>query len=200
MNRHITGLSAGAVSAVLIMTALFVETPATVRAQRGSSVVPRAALEGQQLSREADALVKQGQEMEAVRLYLAAHVKYQNTILDFFEQTLRAGMGGRPVDEEALMRAGGVVAELRNVNLSKLWIVLDPDDRAFEKGLEAERADLLRRFDQFAGPSSAGPLETFLHALYPEDHSGDRQMAALRDGRLPPSKRWDRLKRLDSAP
>lgn len=186
------------IPAILLMMTVSLATGADALAQ-GRSVLPRTALDGQQLSRQADALLKEGQEVEAVRLYLAAHVKYQATILDLYEQTLRAGLGGPPVDEEALMRAGGIVAELRNVNLSKLWVVLDPDDRAFEKGLEAERTALLRRFEDFLRPSSAGPLETFLHTLYPEDRSGDRQMESLRDGRLPPSKRWARLQGSDAA-
>jgi hypothetical protein len=38
-------------------------------------------------------------------------------------------------------------------------------------------------------------LEAFLNRLYPEDRSGDRQMEALRQGALPPSKRWERLDR-----
>jgi hypothetical protein len=83
-------------------------------------VISQAVLEGQRLSGQADGLVKAGHELEAARLYLAAHENYQKTILAYFEQGLCAGLGGGTADEDALMRAGGEVAELRNVNLSKL--------------------------------------------------------------------------------
>jgi hypothetical protein len=38
-------------------------------------------------------------------------------------------------------------------------------------------------------------LEAFLIRLYPEDESGEHQMEAVRDGQMPPSKRWQRLQR-----
>jgi hypothetical protein len=154
-----------------------------------------ALVEGQELSRQADALIKEGHEQEAARFYLAAHVQFQNIILAYFESALRESLGGQvgERDEDALMRAGSVVGDLRNVNLSKLWIVLDPEDRTYQQGLEAERASLLRHFDQFIRPDSAGPLEAFLFRLYPEDESGERQMEAVRNGQMPPSKRWARL-------
>lgn len=156
-----------------------------------------ALLQGQELSRQADALIKDGHEEEAARLYLAAHVQFQNTILAYFESALRESLGGPPAygDEEALMGAGSQVGDLRNVNLSKLWIVLDPEDRAYQQGLESERASLLQQFDQFIQPGSAGLLEAFLIRLYPEDESGEHQMEAVRDGQMPPSKRWQRLQR-----
>jgi len=156
-----------------------------------------ALVKGQELSRQADALIKDGREQEAAKLYLAAHVQFQNIILAYFESALRESLGGQPADgdEEALMRAGSQVGELRNVNLSKLWIVLDPEDRAYQQGLESERASLLQQFDQFTQPDSAGPLEAFLVRLYPEDESGEHQMETVRDGQMPPSKRWQRLQR-----
>lgn len=150
-------------------------------------------LEGERLSRQADGLVQNGREAEATRLYLAAHQQFQKIILECFEQALRSSLGGSPVDEEALMRAGAVAADLRNTNLSKLWIVLDPDDRAFEQGIESERAALLQRFGEFTRPANSIALEEFLRRLYPDDVSGDRQMTAVRDGHLPPSKRWARV-------
>lgn len=164
-------------------------------------IVPLACAEnnalviGQDLSRQADALIKDGHEQEAAKLYLAAHVQFQKIILAYFESALRESLGGQPADgdEEALMRAGSQVGDLRNVNLSKLWIVLDPEDRAYQQGLESERASLLKQFDQFTQPDSAGPLEAFLIRLYPEDESGEHQMETVRDGQMPPSKRWQRL-------
>jgi hypothetical protein len=152
-----------------------------------------AGQEGEQLSRHGDHLLKEGREWEAAQSYLAAHEKFQQMLLGYFEQALRADLGGTPADEAALTEASSEVAGLRNINLSKLWIVLDPDDRAFEQGLEADRAALLSRFDVFRDPVSAEPLEQFLNRLYPDDPSGDRQMDALRQGALPPSKRWARL-------
>ena len=156
-----------------------------------------AVVTGQELSRQADALIKDGREQEAATLYLAAHVQFQKIILAYFESALRESLGGPPAygDEEALMGAGSQVGDLRNVNLSKLWIVLDPEDRAYQQGLESERASLLQQFDQFIQPGSAGPLEAFLIRLYPEDESGEHQMEAVRDGQMPSSKRWQRLQR-----
>lgn len=156
-----------------------------------------ALVAGQELSRQADALIKDGHEEEAAKLYLAAHVQFQKIILAYFESALRESLGGPPADgdEESLMRAGSQVGELRNVNLSKLWIVLDPEDRAYRQGLESERASLLQQFDQFTQPNSAGPLEAFLVRLYPEDESGEHQMETVREGQMPPSKRWQRLQR-----
>jgi hypothetical protein len=150
---------------------------------------------GQELSRQADALIKDGHEQEAAKMYLAAHVQFQSIILAYFESALRESLGGPPADgdEEALMRAGSVVGDLRNVNLSKLWIVLDPEDRAYQQGLESERTLLLQQFDQFIQPESADLLEAFLFRLYPEDESGEHQMESVREGQMPPSKRWQRL-------
>ena len=155
-------------------------------------------VKGQELSRQADALIKAGQEQQAAQHYLAAHMQFQDVILKYFEAALRESLGGQPADrdEEGLMQAGSLVGDLRNVNLSKLWIVLDPEDRSYRQGLEAERAELLQRFDRFILPESSGPLEAFLHRLYPEDESGERQMEALRDGQMPRSKRWERLQPL----
>jgi hypothetical protein len=164
-----------------------------------------ALVTGQELSRQADALIKGGDEQKAAQLYLAAHVQFQSIILAYFESALRESLGGQPAerDEEALMRAGSQVGDLRNVNLSKLWIVLDPEDRSYQQGLEAERAALLQQFDHFIDAESAGPLEAFLYRLYPEDESGEHQMEVVRDGQMPPSKRWQRLQRplsLDKTP
>lgn len=152
---------------------------------------------GQELARQADVLIKGGHEQEAAQLYLAAHVQFQKIILAYFESALRESLGGPPADgdEEALMRAGSLVGDLRNVNLSKLWIVLDPEDRSYHQGLDAERAALMQQFDQFIRSDSAGPLEAFLLRLYPEDESGEHQMEMVRDGQMPPSKRWQRLLR-----
>lgn len=150
---------------------------------------------GQTLSRQADALVKQGRELEAAQRYLAAHVQFQQAIMGYFESALRQSLSeqGTPSDEDDVMRAGSLVSDLRNVNLSKLWIVLDPDDRARQQGLESERATLLQQFDRFIREDSAADLEDFLYRLYPEDESGERQMEAVRQGHMPPSKRWERL-------
>ena len=155
-------------------------------------------VKGQELSRQADALVKAAQEQEAAQLYLAAHRQFQDVILKYFEAALRESLGGQPADrdEDGLMRAGSLVGGLRNVNLSKLWIILDPEDRSYRQGLEAERAELLQRFDQFIEPESSGPLEAFLSRLYPDDESGEHQMEAVRDGQMPRSKRWERLQPL----
>jgi hypothetical protein len=152
---------------------------------------------GQELSRQADALIKDGREQKAAQLYVAAHVQFQSIILAYFESALRESLGGQPAgrDEEALTRAGSQVGDLRNVNLSKLWIVLDPEDRSYQQGLEAERAALLQQFNHFIDAESAGPLEAFLSRLYPEDESGEHQMEVMRDGQMPPSKRWQRLQR-----
>ncbi|HJU03680.1 MAG TPA: hypothetical protein VJ692_00910 [Nitrospiraceae bacterium] len=149
--------------------------------------------DAQRFSKEGDRLVKDGREQDAVYAYLEAHKKFQHQLLHYFEQAFRSSLGGAPADEEALTKASQEVSSLRNVNLSKLWIVLDPEDRAYTQGLEEERAALLPRFEDFRRPASADPLEHFLHRLYPDDASGDRQMEALRDGNLPPSKRWARL-------
>jgi hypothetical protein len=148
---------------------------------------------GRALSRDADGLVAVGRELDAVRLYLEAHKAFQDVLLNYAMSALRSGLMGREGDEQALVEDGGRIAEWRNVNLSKLWIVWDPDDRAHTLGLEHERTELLAHFDKFRSPASTGALEDFLHKLYPEDRSGERQMEALRNGQLPPSKRWGRL-------
>ncbi|MGH7230495.1 MAG: hypothetical protein ACREJU_03950 [Nitrospiraceae bacterium] len=149
--------------------------------------------EGKRLSKDGDRLLKEGREPEAARSYLEAHKKFQQMLLHYFEQAFRSSLGGAPADEDMLTKASQEVSSLRNVNLSKLWVVLDPEDRAFQQGLEAERASLLQRFEEFRRPASADPLEKFLRRLYPDDASGDRQMEAVRGGSLPPSKRWARL-------
>jgi hypothetical protein len=149
--------------------------------------------DAQRFSKDGDRLVKEGREAEAVRAYLEAHKKFQHQLLHYFEQAFRSSLGGAPADEDALTKASQEVSSLRNVNLSKLWVVLDPEDRAFQQGLESERAALLQRFEDFRRPASTDPLEQFLHRLYPDDVPGDRQMETLRDGNLPPSKRWARL-------
>ncbi len=156
-----------------------------------------ALVKGQELSRQADALIKGGHEQEAAQFYLAAHVQFQKIILAYFESALRESLGGQAAerDEEALMRTGSQVGDLRNVNLSKLWIVLDPEDRSYQQGLESERASLFQHFDEFIRADAAGPLEAFLSRLYPEDESGEHQMESVRDGQMPPSKRWQRLHR-----
>lgn len=156
---------------------------------------PNSLAVGQTLSRQADALVKEGREQEAAQQYLAAHVQFQDAIMGYFESAIRQSLSeqGTPSDEDDVMRAGSLVSDLRNVNLSKLWIVLDPDDRAHRQGLESERAALLQQFDTFMREDSAADLEAFLYRLYPDDESGERQMEAVRQGHLPPSKRWERL-------
>jgi len=165
--------------------------------ERPVSVASNALVTGQTLSRQADAFIKEGREQEAAQQYLAAHVQFQKVILGYFESALRQSFSeqrGAP-DDDGLMRADALVSDLRNVNLSKLWIVLDPDDRSHQQGLEAERAALFQHFDEFVREDSAAPLDAFLYRLYPEDESGERQMEAVREGRMPPSKRWDRLQR-----
>jgi hypothetical protein len=154
-------------------------------------------IKGQELSRQADALIREGHEQQAAQLYLAAHMQFQDVILKYFESALRESLGGPTAerDEEALVRAGSLVGDLRNVNLSKLWIILDPEDRTYRQGLEAERAALLQQFDHFIRADSAGPLDAFLSRLYPEDESGEHQMEAVREGQMPRSKRWERLQR-----
>src|SRR5687768_11432302 len=118
-------------------------------------------VKSQELSRQADALIKEGHEPQAAQLYLAAHMQFQDVILKYFESALRESLGGQAADgdEGALLRAGSVVGDLRNVNLSKLWVVLDPEDRTYREGLEAERAALLQQFHQFIRADSAGPLD-----------------------------------------
>lgn len=154
-----------------------------------------ALVAGQTLSRQADGLTKEGREREAAQQYLAAHVQFQNVIMQYFESALRKSLSEQDMtqDDDGLMLAGALVSELRNVNLSKLWIVLDPDDRAYRQGLESERAALLKQFDTFVREDSAAPLDVFLERLYPEDESGERQMESVRNGRMPASKRWERL-------
>ncbi|MGQ0812247.1 MAG: hypothetical protein ACT4OO_13635 [Nitrospiraceae bacterium] len=154
-------------------------------------------LEGERLSREGDAFAKEGREMQAANRYLAAQVRFQQIILDLYELTLRSSFGGPVYDEDLLMGFGGRVAELRNVNVSKLWLVLDPEDRAFEKGLEDQRAAFVSAFADAATPDAIVRLEKFLQTLYPDDPEGERQMESLRTGRLPASKRWARLKYSD---
>ena len=149
--------------------------------------------DAQRLSKEGDQLLTEGREADAVRSYLKAHKKFQQMLLHYFEQAFRSSLGGAPADEGALTKASQEVANLRSVNLSQLWVVLDPDDRAFEQGLEDERAPLLQRFGDFRQPVSSEPLERFLRRLYPDDASGDRQMESLREGNLPQPKRWIRL-------
>jgi len=165
--------------------------PSAGRAEGPAQV--NGAERGRALSRDADGLVSAGRELDAVRLYLEAHQQFQDVLLNYAMSALRSGFMGRDDNEQALVEDGGRIAEWRNVNLSKLWIIWDPEDRAHASGLEAERRALLTRFGEFRSPDSSGALEDFLHTLYPEDRSGDRQMEALRNGQLPPSKRWGRL-------
>ena len=169
----------------------------SVLAGSPSHAAANSFMKGQALSRQADVLTKEGHEQQAAQLYLAAHMQFQDVILKYFESALRESLGGQAADrdEEALLQAGSVVGDLRNVNLSKLWIILDPEDRTYRQGLEAERAALLQQFDQFIRPDSAEPLEAFLLRLYPEDESGEHQMEAVREGQMPRSKRWERLER-----
>jgi hypothetical protein len=183
--------TAKALVLVMLTASVGVVWPSLVTAERGA--VPSAVREAQRFSAEGDALVKAGREQEAARVYLAAHRLLQDVLLQAFGLGLREELGGPAIDPDSLMHTWHVASDLRNVNLSKLWIVLDPEDRAFEMGLEAERATLLQQFEQFATSGSAGPLEAFLLRLYPEDREGERQMEALRGGRLPASKRWARL-------
>ncbi len=82
--------------------------------------------------------MKEGREQDAAHKYLAAHEKFQKMLLHYFEQAFRSSLGGPLADEDTLTKASTEVADLRNVNLSKLWVVLDPEDRAFEQELEAE--------------------------------------------------------------
>jgi hypothetical protein len=182
------------VASLFLLCVLFRSGPALGEGT-ASPPLPPAVVEAERLSIQADALVKQGREQEAAHLYLAAHMHYQATVLGFFETALKATLGNGTASDAVLLRTGQVVADLRNINLTKLWIVLDPDDRAFDKELEDERADLLRRFDEFTTPLNAGPFEDFLQRLYPEDNHGARQIDALREGHLPTSARWARLKR-----
>jgi hypothetical protein len=192
--------SFGIICVCLLVGIASIVLPATTAAQLGNREPGGESLsgldsvpEGERLSREGDRLLKEGREQDAARMYLAAHETFQKMLLHYFEQAFRSSLGGPPADEDTLTKASTEVASLRNVNLSKLWVVLDPEDRAFEQGLEAERAGLLSRFDEFRSPPSAEPLDRFLRRLYPDDPSGDRQMDALHGGSLPSSKRWTRL-------
>jgi hypothetical protein len=183
--------------AVHLSISFLLLTVASVLVEPPSHAAADSLVKGQELSRQADALIKEGREQQAAQLYLAAHMQFQDVILKYFESALRESLGGQAADrdEEALLRAGSLVGDLRNVNLSKLWIVLDPEDRTYREGLEAERAAVLQQFDRFIRADSAGPLDAFLSRLYPEDESGEHQMEAVRDGHMPPSKRWERLQR-----
>lgn len=191
------GFRTHASRAINLAVSLMLLTVGSVLVKPTAHAASNALAKGQALSRQADALIKEGHEQQAAQLYLAAHMQFQHVILKYFESALRESLGGQAPDgdEEALMRAGSQVGELRNVNLSKLWIVLDPEDRSYQQGLEAERAALVQRFDQFIRADSAGPLDAFLSRLYPEDESGEHQMEAMRDGQMPSSKRWERLQR-----
>lgn len=181
--------------AMELFIALILLTVGSVLVVPPSHAAADALVKGQELSRQADALIKEGEEEQAAQLYLAAHMQFQDVILKYFESALRESLGGQAADgdEETLLRAGSLVGDLRNVNLSKLWIVLDPEDRTYREGLETERTAILQRFDQFIRAESAGPLDAFLSRLYPEDESGEHQMEAVRDGQMPRSKRWERL-------
>jgi hypothetical protein len=184
--------------AIPLITSLILLTIGSVLVEPPLHAGADSLAKGQELSRQADALIKEGHEQQAAQLYLAAHMQFQDVILKYFESALRESLGGQPADrdEEALLRAGSFVGDLRNVNLSKLWIILDPEDRTYRQGLEAERAALLQQFDQFIQPDSAGPLDAFLFRLYPEDESGEHQMEAVREGQMPRSKRWERFRPL----
>ena len=183
--------------AIPLIISLILLTVGSVLVGSPSHAAANSLVKGQELSRQADALIKEGHEQQAAELYLAAHMQFQDVILKYFESALRESLGGQAADkdEEALLQAGSHVGDLRNVNLSKLWIIVDPEDRTYRQGLEAERAALLQQFDQFIRADSAGPLEAFLYRLYPEDESGEHQMEAVREGQMPRSKRWERLQR-----
>ncbi len=183
--------------AIHLILSLILLTVGSVLVGPPSHAAANSLVKGQELSRQADALIKEGHEQQAAQRYLAAHMQFQEVILKYFESALRESLGGPAADrdEETLMRAGSLVGDLRNVNLSKLWIILDPEDRTYRQGLEAERAALLQQFDQFIRADSAGPLEAFLYLLYPEDESGEHQMEMVREGQMPRSKRWERLQR-----
>ncbi|MEP6888284.1 MAG: hypothetical protein ABI945_08165 [Nitrospirales bacterium] len=183
--------------AIHLILSLILLTAGSALVGPPSHAAANSLVKGQELSRQADALTKEGHEQQAAQRYLAAHMQFQAVILKYFESALRESLGGQAADrdEETLMRAGSLVGDLRNVNLSKLWIILDPEDRTYRQGLEAERAALLQQFDQFIRADSAGPLEAFLYRLYPEDESGEHQMEMVREGQMPPSKRWERLQR-----
>jgi len=158
----------------------------------GSSL-PDAVFEAQRLSGHADALVVDGREREAAQFYLEAHLKFQAVMEQFFEIGFRATVKEHSTAGDSLLSTDRFVAELRDLNLEKLWLVLDPDDRAFGRLLEEERSDLLRRFPEFTSPRRDDPLEDLFLRLYPEDQPGNRQLEILREGRLPASARWARL-------
>ena len=162
-------------------------------AEVGGATLPAPVLEAQHISGRADVLASQGKEQEAADLYLEAHLKFQSVMEKLFEMGFRASVGERSAPKEPLLQTDRVVAELRDLNLTKLWVVLDPDDRAFWRVLEDERADLVHRYPEFTSMSVAEPLEELFLRLYPDDVSGSRQIEVLREGRLPSSARWARL-------
>jgi len=191
-SRFFTGLLVviGVTSTVMMMT--FLHAPAMGASERLTTA--------SHLVEEGDRLATDGREREALERFLAAHVTLQRLLFDSFVGALYRSMQGEAGDETPMSGEVADAATLRNLNLSKLWIVLDPDDRAFELNLERERAQVIRQFPSFKTPESANGLEAFLHRLYPEDISGERQMNALRDGTLPSSKRWERLDHAQRAP
>ena len=165
----------------------------TADAEIPGGSLPPPVLEAQRLSGRADVLVANGREQEAAQLYLDAHLKFQTVMEKFFEIGLRVTVKEHSTAEEDLLRSNRVVAELRDLNLTKLWILLDPDDRAYTRMLEEERADLLRRFPQFTSPQKDDELIELLLRLYPDAGDQSRQLETLREGRLPLSARWGRL-------
>jgi hypothetical protein len=157
------------------------------------SSLPEPVMEAQRLSGRADVLASEGREREAAQLYLEAHLRFASVMEKFFEQAYRASIQGRPAYSEQLLDTNRMVAELQDLNLFKLWLILDPEDRAYALMVEQERADLIHRFPEFGSLASARPLEEFLTMLYAEDTQSARHLEALREGRLPASARWVRL-------
>jgi hypothetical protein len=155
--------------------------------------LPEPVLEAQRVSGRADVLASEGREREAAQAYLEAHLKFQSVMENFFELAYRASIQGRPAYYEQLLDTDRMVAELRDLNLFKLWLILDPEDRAYALMVEKERADLIHHFPDFSSPAAARPLEEFLSRLYTEDAQSSRHLEVLREGRLPASARWYRL-------
>jgi len=157
------------------------------------STLPESVLEAQRLSGRADVLASQSHDREAAQLYFQAHVKLQAVVEELFKIGLRTSVRDKEKVEDTFVHTDRVVAELRDINLTKLWVVLDPEDRAYERMLEDERTELLQRFPEFNSPLSDEPLQEFFLRLYPENAGGSHQLEMLREGRLPSSARWARL-------
>ena len=177
----------------LCLELLLLRTSPSLSEEAVASTLPESVLEAQRLSGRADVLASQSHDREAAQLYFQAHLKLQAVVEELFKIGLRTSVRGKDKVEDALLHTDRVVAELRDINLTKLWVVLDPEDRAYEQMLEDERAELLRRFPDFTSPLSDEPLQAFFLRLYPEDAGGSRQLEMLREGRLPSSARWARI-------